>query len=699
MKRAALAVLLAVGTLALPVCAQNLDEGDDPEHGVARLSLINGDVSIQRGDSGETIAGELNAPLVALDHVLTAQGSRAEVQFDWSNMIRLGPASEIRLGDLRDGNYLIQVAEGTTTFRVLREMDAQVEIATPTVSVRPTQKGIYRIMVRPDGSTQITVRSGRAEIFTPRGSETLNSGKTMEARGTVDDPEYMIGNAIPRDEWDTWNENRDRDLERSQSYRYTSRDVYGADDLDAHGRWVYDQPYGNVWVPNVAAGWAPYRIGRWSYINYYGWTWISGDPWGWAPYHYGRWYSSPYGWAWYPGVIGPRYYWRPALVGFFGWGAGGVNIGVGIGGGWGWGNVGWVPLAPYERFRPWYGRRGTTIINNTTIVNNTNITNIYRNARQFNGRDGVTSVRAGDFGQQRINGDNFVRGRGNDFARAGEVRGGLPFGQSQDSRRFSDRNPAADTVARAGQERNFRFASAAQNEQVVRDRATANGGGNVANVARDRGGIIDRAGFAERGTSVDRGTRSTAQPAGQNNGVVSTSGWRRFDPSTSVSRGTSANRTPSASGRVVPGGGNASSIVPNNSGIQSNGRRFSSAPSNPSPRYATPSPQSTIPNSSSVMPSSRSRSSSPSVSRGFSGGGGNNVGSGGGGGSVRSAPSAPAQSAPRMSAPSASSSGRATGGGSRSSAPSGGGGGGGMRAAPSGGGGGSSGAAGGGRRR
>ena len=47
-----------------------------------------------------------------------------------------------------------------------------------------------------------------------------------------------------------------------------------------------------------------------------------------------------------------HYWWRPAMVGFFGFG-GGVGFGVGFG----FGNVGWVPLAPYEAFHPWYGQR------------------------------------------------------------------------------------------------------------------------------------------------------------------------------------------------------------------------------------------------------------------------------------------------------------------------------------------------------
>ncbi len=354
------------------------DQGYAPEHGVARISLVNGDVSVRRGDSGDLSEAALNGPLVVNDHLATGQSGRAEIQFDWGNMIRLGPDTEVRLGELEDRRYLIQVATGTTTFRVLRDSGADVEISTPTVSVRPAEPGSYRVTVFPDGRTEITVRAGQAEVFSPRGTETLAVGRTMEARGTPSDPEFMVNAAIPQDDWDRWNVDRDRGMERSSSYRYVSPDVAGGEDLDSYGRWTTDPQYGNVWIPNEDPGWAPYRDGRWVDEPYYGWTWVSDDPWGWAPYHYGNWYMSSFGWAWYPGPLYGRHYWRPAMVGFFGWGAPGIGIGLGFG----FGNVGWVPLAPFERFRPWYGRGFA----NTAIVNVSAVSTFSQCARLVNGR-------------------------------------------------------------------------------------------------------------------------------------------------------------------------------------------------------------------------------------------------------------------------------------------------------------------------
>jgi len=126
---------------------------------------------------------------------------------------------------------------------------------------------------------------------------------------------------------------------------------YFYDNLAPYGSWVEVEGYGRCWRPTAViydSGWRPYcDRGHWVYTDC-GWYWDSDYSWG-ATFHYGRWFRhSRYGWCWYPGGIGfgGRHYWSPALVAFVGFGHGGF----------GFGHVGWVPLAPYERFHPWYGR-------------------------------------------------------------------------------------------------------------------------------------------------------------------------------------------------------------------------------------------------------------------------------------------------------------------------------------------------------
>ncbi|MBI3471417.1 MAG: FecR domain-containing protein, partial [Candidatus Solibacter usitatus] len=490
------------------------DDPDNSGRGVARLSVLTGDVSVRRGDSGDWVAAALNAPLVVGDRVLTGPNSRAELQLDWANIVRIANDSEVRLSELENRRYQVQVAKGLVTYRVLRDSEADAEISTPGVSVHPLKRGSYRILVREDGQTEVTVRSGEVDVYTPRGSERLGAGRAILVRGSSADAEFQNTRASAEDDWDRWNQNRDRDLERSTAYRYVPRDVYGAEDLDGYGSWVYDPPYGNVWVPRVAVGWAPYRYGRWSWIDWYGWSWVGYDPWGWAPYHYGRWYYGNRGWCWWPGSLHGRHYWSPGLVAFMGWGRySGFHAGIGFG------TVGWVPLAPYETYHPWYGRgyyggyRNTTV-NNVAIVNNVNIRNTYRNARV---EHGVTALDGGDFTRGRSG--SAVRLSDSDFQRISLVRGQLPVTPHGESLRLSDREVRHTGAARPDDSGRF--------------------------ISRRQTSAVDRVPFEDQRRSLEQSTRRTFEtvrtdpvagagrvdPPTRTGGVERTErqdGWRRM---------------------------------------------------------------------------------------------------------------------------------------------------------------------------
>ncbi|MFN7997490.1 MAG: DUF6600 domain-containing protein [Bryobacteraceae bacterium] len=498
------------------------DQAEVPERGVARLSVINGDVSVRRGDSGDWVAAVANAPLMVEDRVSTNAGSRAEVQFDAGNVIRIGANAEIRLARLEYGHFGIQVAHGTVTFRVLRDLHAQVELDTPPVSIRPSHVGIYRVYVKEDGQTEITVRAGDVEIYTPRGVEQLQAGQTMLVRGNPSDPEFRIVPAIANDEWDRWNAQRDREFQNSSSARYVPEGVYGTEELDNSGRWVDIPQYGEVWTPSVAPDWAPYHYGRWVWEDWYGWTWVSYDPWGWAPHHYGRWfYSAPYGWCWYPGAIG-RHYWSPALVAFFGFGGGGVGIGFGFG------NIGWVPLAPFEPFHPWWGRgfygsyRNGSYFNRGVNVTNVNITNIYRNARVTNG---VASVRAADFQQGRFTG--ISRLSGNQIHDAGLVRGQLPVAPGRGALRYGTRDAA--------------FVPHSSN--------------NIRFFSRTPAAAVQRVPLAEQQRAIQQYSRQPASLSTRSGSpnAAGNGGWRRIESPPAKNGGMRAQSvTPQTSGRSYP---------------------------------------------------------------------------------------------------------------------------------------------------
>ena len=324
------------------------------DQGVARISLMHGDVSTQRGDSGDWSAATLNQPVMTADKVSTAEGGRAEVQLDFANTLRLGPNSTANIANLTHKNIQIQLSQGIVNYSVSKDSEAEPEIDTPNVSVHPSHHdGVFRIEVRPDGDTVVIVRKGEAQIATPQGSTEVRAGDMATIRGDANEAQYKIASAPDRDEWDQWNSDRDHLIQDANSWRHTNRRYTGTQDLDAYGRWEKVQDYGDVWVPNEPDGWVPYRDGNWVWEPSYGWTWVGYEPWGWAPYHYGRWFPYGASWAWWPGPVWAGYnpLWAPAYVSFWGWG-GGFGFSVGFGG---WGGFGWLPLGPCDWFHPWWG--------------------------------------------------------------------------------------------------------------------------------------------------------------------------------------------------------------------------------------------------------------------------------------------------------------------------------------------------------
>ncbi len=441
-------------------------EGEAPaetDQGVARISLIHGNVSTQRGDTADWSAAILNQPVMTGDKVSTGDGARTELQLDFANILRLGANSKANIANLTHKNIQIQLAQGIANYTVSKDSEAEPEIDTPNVSVHPAHHdGVFRIEIQPDGDTIVIVRQGEAQIATPQGSTEVRSGEMATIRGTTESAQYKISSAPDRDDWDRWNSDRDHMIRNASSWRHTNRYYTGSQDLDAYGNWQNVPDYGDVWVPNEPDGWAPYRDGNWVYEPYYGWTWVGYEPWGWAPYHYGRWFWYGSSWAWWPGPIYAGYnpFWAPAYVSFWGWG-GGFGFGFGYGG---WGGFGWLPIGPCDWYHPWWGGyRGRFGVFNARYGNfnrfggfrplhaGTRFSNIEHIHDNHIGR-ALSTVNAGHFGTGRVRAEGATRAQLNG---ARMMAGNLPVVPSRASLSASGRAAAPSTVRNGGSERFF----------------------------------------------------------------------------------------------------------------------------------------------------------------------------------------------------------------------------------------------------
>src|SRR6195256_4619684 len=142
----------------------------DTNSGVARVSLIHGDVSTQRGNAGDWSAAALNAPVVAGDRVSTGDKARTELQLDYANMLRLSEHTQANVNTLTKSQIQIQLGQGMANYTVLKNSDADAEIDTPNVAIRTNRReSSFRILVTADDHTEVLVRKGEVEITTTQG--------------------------------------------------------------------------------------------------------------------------------------------------------------------------------------------------------------------------------------------------------------------------------------------------------------------------------------------------------------------------------------------------------------------------------------------------------------------------------------------------------------------------------------------------
>lgn len=342
-----------ITTLMVALLLQQHAHADDPPGMVAWFSEMQGTVTFSPAGTDTWVYASANRPMVSGDRVWVGQGSHAEMHIG-SSAIRLGAQTLLNFAALNEDRLQIEVPQGELVLRVHTLYDGQaIELHSPDVTMVPSQAGLYRLDVSPDGDyATITVREGQAVIYGDAArSKTIYGGERVVYAGANAD-QYVMDSNPPIDSFDIWSARRDQLDADSVSVRYVSRELTGYQSLDTYGTWVTDPAYGPVWIPRVVSvDWAPFHQGHWAWIAPWGWTWIDDAPWGFATCHYGRWAWADSHWFWVPGprVVRPVY--APALVAFVG-GRQGHDGGQTVHAVKGHPGLAWLPLGPGEVYRP-----------------------------------------------------------------------------------------------------------------------------------------------------------------------------------------------------------------------------------------------------------------------------------------------------------------------------------------------------------
>jgi len=322
---------------------------------VGRLAFTQGQVSVYQDPELGWDKAYVNTPVTSENSVWTDRGARAEVRVG-GIAVRLDGETQLDVSRLDDDDFDAGVARGSINVRVrYKQSNDHITLNTAQALFILDGDGRYRLDVDEDREqARLTVFSGHAQMESSQGRIPVEAGRMIIVSGG----QYGVEQARV-EEFDRWADARDRQWIDNNTRNYVSSDMTGYEELDRYGSWSQDADYGSVWFPTqVSAGWAPYRYGHWTYVRPWGWTWIDDAAWGYAPSHYGRWVQVRNRWAWAPGyAVRERPVWAPAVVGFIGGAGFSVSIAAGSAA-----PVGWYPLAPWERYQPWYH------VNNTYVT-------------------------------------------------------------------------------------------------------------------------------------------------------------------------------------------------------------------------------------------------------------------------------------------------------------------------------------------
>jgi len=248
---------LLVIALAAPGLAGSQDL--EPLEGIARLSHVEGKVNFQTGREAPTSTPP-DRPLVSGDRLTTGPGGRVELGLGIATL-RASERTALTLADLGTEAVRVELDAGAASLLLHEMLEGETfAIATPTTTIAFLTAGDYRVDVFVDGTTELTVRTGAAEMTTEGGPVRVADGQRarLEARAA----QANLLAPQPADDFDEWVLEREVKLAEAAPPPYESMAGYDEQTVSYYRAW-YDDP-----------GYAS-NYGYWSYLDYQDrWCWV-----------------------------------------------------------------------------------------------------------------------------------------------------------------------------------------------------------------------------------------------------------------------------------------------------------------------------------------------------------------------------------------------------------------------------------------
>jgi len=203
-------------------------EHDYSNRSFARLSYITGNTFIQNISDLAYEEGIINRPVIEGDRVGTTDG-RAEIFMRDGTYLRLDNNTKIDFLNIpKQGNNITEVRlwTGNIYFSVGKlEEEKNIEIHTADVSFYILDRGLYRIDIRENSETVISVFQGMVEATSESGSVLIKKSQKMEiVQGQFTSRPKSFTLAVD-DSFDRWSEYRDSQVRKRIANNHLSKQM------------------------------------------------------------------------------------------------------------------------------------------------------------------------------------------------------------------------------------------------------------------------------------------------------------------------------------------------------------------------------------------------------------------------------------------------------------------------------------------
>ena len=127
------------------------------------VNYTQGKVAVAKNNSrsGYLVKGD---QLEIGEKVSTGANGRAEILLNPGSFVRLGENTDFEFVSTSLDDLKVKLSRGSAVFELIADDEFNVSIETPKAGFRAVESGIYRVDVLADGSGQIFVYNGKAEI-------------------------------------------------------------------------------------------------------------------------------------------------------------------------------------------------------------------------------------------------------------------------------------------------------------------------------------------------------------------------------------------------------------------------------------------------------------------------------------------------------------------------------------------------------